>query len=120
MESLADSKGWNNGRILDPRHSRRVARLGALAAAYGRLFDYSSPKVQTMGNKFWHWPDHAIGKRESRRLREEHNAMANEHAELLAACKAAVVGFDCVCAGGMACLHCLLNDAIAKAEGGGA
>lgn len=34
---------------------------------------------------FWHWPDHNIGKRESRRLRLEHNALANEHAELAAA-----------------------------------
>ena len=33
----------------------------------------------------WHWPDHVIGKRESRRLREEHNALANSHAELFAA-----------------------------------
>ena len=31
----------------------------------------------------WHWPDHVIGKRESRRLREEHNALANSHAELV-------------------------------------
>lgn len=31
----------------------------------------------------WHWPDHVIGKRESRRLREEHNALANSHAELM-------------------------------------
>ena len=30
----------------------------------------------------WQWPDHVIGKRESRRLREEHNALANSHAEL--------------------------------------
>ena len=33
----------------------------------------------------WHWPDHVIGKRESRRLREEHNALANSHHELMAA-----------------------------------
>jgi hypothetical protein len=33
----------------------------------------------------WLWPDHAIGKRESRTLRDEHNATANEHADLLAA-----------------------------------
>lgn len=31
---------------------------------------------------FWHWPDHNIGKRESRRLRDEHNALANYAAEL--------------------------------------
>ena len=29
------------------------------------------------------WPDHVIGKRESRRIREEHNELAN-HAEALA------------------------------------
>ena len=33
----------------------------------------------------WHWPDHVIGKRESRRLREEHNALANSHHELVVA-----------------------------------
>ena len=33
----------------------------------------------------WHWPDHVIGKRESRRLREEHNTLANSHAELMKA-----------------------------------
>lgn len=36
-------------------------------------------------SKFWHWPDRIIGKRESRQLREEHNALANSHAELLEA-----------------------------------
>ncbi len=35
--------------------------------------------------EFWHWPDHVISKRESRRLREEHNARMNERAELLEA-----------------------------------
>jgi hypothetical protein len=33
----------------------------------------------------WLWPDHNIGKRESRKLREEHNEVVEEHAELLAA-----------------------------------
>lgn len=28
--------------------------------------------------KFFHWPDHVIGKRESRRIREDHNAALNE------------------------------------------
>lgn len=36
----------------------------------------------------WHWPDHVIGKRESRRLREEHNALANSHHELLSIAQA--------------------------------
>lgn len=31
----------------------------------------------------FHWPDHAIGKRESRRIRNEHNALYNEYHELL-------------------------------------
>lgn len=34
---------------------------------------------------FWHWPDHCIGKRESRRLREEHNAEVLVKHQLLAA-----------------------------------
>lgn len=37
----------------------------------------------TQTSKFWHWPDRNIGKRESRVLREEHNKLANEHADLL-------------------------------------
>jgi len=40
--------------------------------------------------KSWHWPDHNIGKRESRRLRDEHNALYNSHAELIAELK------DCI------------------------
>lgn len=43
-----------------------------------------------MSNQFWHWPDHTIGKRESRQLREEHNRIANERAELLGVLKDAV------------------------------
>ena len=31
---------------------------------------------------FWFWPDHVAGKRETRRLREEHNKLAREHHEL--------------------------------------
>lgn len=38
----------------------------------------------------FHWPDHVIGKRESRRIRDEHNALFNSHAELLAACQNAL------------------------------
>jgi hypothetical protein len=30
----------------------------------------------------WLWPDHVIGKRESRRLRDEHNAAVNEAGKL--------------------------------------
>lgn len=32
---------------------------------------------------FYHWPDHVIGKRESRTIREEHNALGNLAHELL-------------------------------------
>ena len=35
--------------------------------------------------KPWLWPDHAIGKRESRRLRDEHNEAVNLNAEMLEA-----------------------------------
>lgn len=28
----------------------------------------------------WHWPDHIARKKETRRLREEHNALFNSHA----------------------------------------
>jgi hypothetical protein len=31
----------------------------------------------------WLWPDRTIGKRESRQLREEHNALVNSHEELV-------------------------------------
>lgn len=31
------------------------------------------------------WPDHVIGKRESRRIRDDHNALYNSHHELLTA-----------------------------------
>ncbi len=33
----------------------------------------------------WLWPDRTFGKRESRKLREEHNATVNSHADLLEA-----------------------------------
>lgn len=41
--------------------------------------------MQTDTNKAtsWLWPDRTIGKRESRDLREEHNALVNSHAELV-------------------------------------
>lgn len=34
--------------------------------------------------KSWLWPDRTIGKRESRVLREEHNALLNEAANIVA------------------------------------
>jgi hypothetical protein len=36
----------------------------------------------------FHWPDREIGKRESRLIRDEHNALYNSHAELLVAISA--------------------------------
>lgn len=38
----------------------------------------------------WLWPDRNIGKRESRRLREEHNALVNKHHAALDALNAAL------------------------------
>lgn len=38
-----------------------------------------------MRHKSFLWPDHIIGKRESRRIREEHNAAINDMSELLEA-----------------------------------
>ena len=38
-----------------------------------------------MKHNAFHWPDHVIGKRESRRIRDQHNALFNSHAELLGA-----------------------------------
>ena len=37
----------------------------------------SAPKFSA-----WLWPDHNIGKRESRRLRDDHNALYNSHDRL--------------------------------------
>jgi hypothetical protein len=35
------------------------------------------PMNPRSGPHTWQWPDHVIGKRESRRLREEHNRVVN-------------------------------------------
>ena len=45
-------------------------------------------KVHTLAQKSWLWPDHVIGKGESRALRQEHNAAVNEAAALLAQAEA--------------------------------
>ena len=42
----------------------------------------------------WLWPDHVIHLAESRRIREEHNALVNSHHNLLEACKAALWYYD--------------------------
>ena len=39
----------------------------------------------------WLWPDHNIGKRESRGLREDHNRLVNVASELLETCELAYV-----------------------------
>lgn len=43
-----------------------------------------SMATMTPAARPWLWPDREIGKRESRKLREEHNRAVNEHAEMLA------------------------------------
>ena len=66
--------------------------------------------------KCWLWPDHAIGKRESARLREEHNAAVNVAAELRAALELVNVDKDgdgFICAEGMD----QVRAALAKARG---
>lgn len=40
-----------------------------------------------MRHKPFLWPDHVIGKAESRRIREEHNAAINALADALDACR---------------------------------
>lgn len=35
----------------------------------------------------FHWPDHVIGKRESRTIRQEHNMLFNSHDDLLTLAK---------------------------------
>lgn len=37
-----------------------------------------------------HWPDHCLGKRESRRIRDAHNALYNAHAKLIADIRQAI------------------------------
>lgn len=44
----------------------------------------------------WLWPDHFIGIRESRRLREEQNALFNSHCELLECLKLALPVLEAV------------------------
>ena len=46
-----------------------------------------------MTTKFhaFHWPDHVIGKRESRRIRDEHNALFNSHHELASKLREVVI-----------------------------
>jgi hypothetical protein len=66
----------------------------------------------------WLWPDHCIGKRESRRLREEHNATVNDCADLLAACKYVVAWTPDTEKWDPETARDLLNAAILKAEGG--
>ena len=72
----------------------------------------------------WLWPDHEMGKRESRRLRDEHNACINAladanavNADLLTACKVLLTW--CEMAGeGDSDMCIVARAAIASAEGG--
>ena len=68
-------------------------------------------------NKSWLWPDRTIGKRESRRLRDEHNATVNDCADLLAALRRISE-----CDHAHSCQTCneVARASIAKAEGGAA
>ena len=45
----------------------------------------------------WLWPDHTIGKRESRQLREEQNALVNAYNEVLNVLR------ECITEDGAAC-----------------
>lgn len=76
----------------------------------------------------WLWPDRVIGKRESRTLRDEHNALVNSHAELLEQARGLLLQFRKLTGAGainldsqhwgMAAVHRdLLNAVIARAEG---
>ncbi len=37
---------------------------------------------KTQRTRTWLWPDRVVGKRESRQLRDEHNALVNSHDDL--------------------------------------
>ena len=70
-------------------------------------------QTQTAPFTSWLWPDHRIGIRESRRLREEHNALVNSHAEAIEACRAVLASIDTP--EDMADADQLCRDAIANA-----
>ena len=55
-------------------------------------------------HRAWLWPDHVAGERETRRLREEHNALVSSHAELLRALKT-IVDYGDVGMGGRPAYH---------------
>ena len=80
------------------------------------------PDLSTLGGgpRCWLWPDHAIGKQESRQLREEHNAVVNSHAELLAACVEYVHAANGNDDRGCGAAYWSMRDAIAKTTEGGA
>ncbi len=75
----------------------------------------------------WLWPDRVIGKRESRRLREEQNALVNSHADLLAALEKFIDTAEMQKAGGDSMLKIQFNGpaltsaraAISRAKGQG-
>lgn len=50
-----------------------------------------------MRHKSFLWPDHAISKAESRRIREEHNAAINDMSELLEALDDCITNENATC-----------------------
>jgi len=59
-------------------------KANALLEEHDARSDRSAAPAPSRFHAF-HWPDHVIGKRESRRIRDDHNALYNSHAELLRA-----------------------------------
>ena len=76
-----------------------------------------------MRHKSFLWPDHIIGKGESRRIREEHNAAINDMSELLEALRETLAWMeDCLMDRGHPELpsrraYDIVRNAVAKATG---
>jgi hypothetical protein len=80
---VAMDGGWNDSEAIEDERYAADCDMANLEAA-GRRYRLLRLREGVMV-KPWLWPDHVIGKRESRRLREEHNAAVNDCADLLAA-----------------------------------
>jgi hypothetical protein len=75
-------------------------------------------KIMKTRHSFWHWPDKIIRKRESRRLRDEHNAAVND-AEMLLEALLGIHGLTSISSlGFMPDVKKIAETAIAKAKGG--
>lgn len=81
--------------------------------------------TQTKPAQSWLWPDHNIGLRESRKLREEHNALVNSHAALVEALEGCLESMakvrqdpftTCACAEQLALAHRHATIALALAK----